>query len=152
MAAWEYSAEQMSWRRLFPGRLDQLKAVRRLTMTLFEEIGSTDNVVFVAHELASNAIRHTRSGWKGGWFGLELAITDEAAHVAVTDLGGGRYPVVLPPQTGEDQAENGRGLTAIAGLAIAVGVHGSPIGGHKVWADLEITRNDQNKAEGLLIS
>lgn len=92
---WLRGPEPMSWRRVYPGRCDQAAAARTFAAALFAGSGREDEVEFVVAEFVADALLYTRSGGQGGWFGLELAVT-ELAYVAVTDLGGGGMPTVLP--------------------------------------------------------
>lgn len=126
----------MSWRRVFPGRADQIPLARRFATFLFAETSIASDVGFVVTELASNAVRHTRSGQHGGRFTVELQLGD-LAYVGVSDLGGGGYPTVrYDPLNGPIENEGGRGLRAVSQIAARLGVHGSPPEGHTVWADL----------------
>ncbi|MEV3925502.1 ATP-binding protein [Actinomadura coerulea] len=126
----------MSWRRVFPGRADQIPLARQFAMFLFAETSIASDVGFVVTELATNAIRHTRSGQHGGRFTVELVLGG-LAYVGVSDLGGGGYPTVrYDPLDCRGESESGRGLWAVSQLAAMLGVHGSPIEGHTVWADL----------------
>ncbi|GAA0602332.1 ATP-binding protein [Actinomadura livida] len=126
----------MSWRRVFPGRTDQIPLARQFAMFLFAETSIASDVGFVVTELASNAVRHTRSGQQGGRFTVELVLGG-LAYVGVSDLGGGGYPTVRHDPLGcPIESEGGRGLRAVSQLAAMLGVHGSPSEGHTVWADL----------------
>lgn len=126
----------MSWRRVFPGRADQIPLARQFAMFLFAETSIAADVGFVVTELASNAVRHTRSGQQGGRFTVELVLGG-LAYLGVSDLGGGGYPTVRhDPLNGSIENEGGRGLQAVSQMAAMLGVHGSPIEGHTVWADL----------------
>jgi anti-sigma regulatory factor (Ser/Thr protein kinase) len=134
-AEWLASSGPMSWRRTYPGRADQAAVARRFAASLLAGTGRGEEVEFIVSELVSNALRYTRSGEKGGWFALEVALT-ELAYVAVTDLGGGGRPAVqLEPTLGEP-CEGGWGLLGVSKLAVAIGIHGNPQVGHTVWADL----------------
>ncbi|MBW8487297.1 ATP-binding protein [Actinomadura sp. PM05-2] len=138
----------MRWKRVFPGRFDQVGAARHFATTLFDGTGCVEEVGIVVGELASNAVRHTYSGagetgGKPGWFGLEV-VRANPARVAVTDMGSGealwRVPTVrrqlLPGE--RDDADSGRGLMLVSRTALTLGVYGSPLVGHTVWADLEL--------------
>ncbi|MFA1550702.1 ATP-binding protein [Actinomadura chokoriensis] len=126
----------MSWRRVFPGRADQIPLARQFAMFLFAETTIASDVGFVVTELASNAVRHTRSGQHGGQFAVEL-VHGGLAYVGVSDLGGGGFPTVRhDPLNGPVESEGGRGLRAVSQLAAMLGVHGNPSEGHTVWADL----------------
>ncbi|XVQ15115.1 ATP-binding protein [Spirillospora sp. CA-255316] len=152
---WLRRSEPMSWRRTYPGRGDQVAVARKFAATLFAGTGREDEIESVVAELISNAILHTRSGEKGGWFGLELAVT-ELAYVAVTDLGGGGVPHLMVEKhpRGVDTrcealSEHGRGLRMVSELAVAIGIHGSPALGHTVWADLDLSGAPGRQAQVL---
>ncbi|SEG79014.1 Histidine kinase-like ATPase domain-containing protein [Thermomonospora echinospora] len=136
-AEWLRSPEPLRWRRTYPGRLDQVAVARRFAVSLFAGTGYEDEVGFIVTELASNAVRHSYSGHRGGWFGLEVVL-DDVAYVGVTDQGGGGVPIVLPELPDQPMTEHGRGLRAVSKLAMALGIHGSGDGGHTVWADLDL--------------
>ncbi|MCW2904567.1 MAG: putative anti-sigma regulatory factor, serine/threonine protein kinase [Streptosporangiaceae bacterium] len=136
---WLRGPGPMSWRRTYPGRADQVVVARKFAVSLLAGSGREGEVEFIVAEFVSNALLYTRSGHVGGWFGLEIAIT-ELAYIAVTDLGGGRtVPTVRPEQVGGELHEGGRGLLGVSKLAVAIGIHGSLDGGHTVWADLDLS-------------
>lgn len=91
----------------------------------------------VVAELASNAVRHSRSGGPRGWFGLEVTLS-KVAYIAVTDLGGGCVPTVRSQAPGCEPRTNGYGLLTVSKLALSMGVHGSPEDGFTVWADMDL--------------
>ncbi|MFC9973904.1 ATP-binding protein [Spirillospora sp. NPDC127200] len=125
------------WRRAYPGRKEQVAIARRFAKSLFAAGHCGEAVGFAVSELATNALRHTRSGQiDGGWFGVEI-IDDDPVYVAVTDLGGDKVPVLWPESVGDQFREHGRGLRALSTMAIALGIHGSPALGHTVWVDLD---------------
>ncbi|WP_346049817.1 ATP-binding protein [Actinomadura chokoriensis] len=134
---WLWGSEPMRWRRVFSGRADQVAAARQLTASLFAGTGREEDVAVVVAELAGNAVLHTRSGYQGGWFGLEVTLQD-VAYIAVTDLGGGCIPTIRSEQPGCEPRVNGRGLLMVSRLALAVGIHGSTDTGHTVWADVDL--------------
>ncbi|MWA02763.1 ATP-binding protein [Actinomadura sp. LD22] len=134
---WLWGSEPMRWRRVFPGRADQVTTARQLAASLFAGTSREEEVAMVVAELASNAVLHTRSGYQGGWFGLEVTLQD-VAYIAVTDLGGGCIPTIRSEQPGCEPRVNGRGLLMVSKLALSVGIHGSPDTGHTVWADVDL--------------
>ncbi|MDL4775747.1 ATP-binding protein [Actinomadura xylanilytica] len=136
-ADWLRLSEPMAWRRTYAGRLDQIPVARQFAVALFAGTGYEDEVAFIVTELTSNAVRHTRSGEHGGWFGLELTLAD-LAYLAVTDQGGRGFPTVVVEQPGGERCEHGRGLLTVSELAVAVGTHGNRDVGHTVWADLDL--------------
>src|SRR5262249_2007793 len=61
------SSAGLRWRQVFAGEESELTDLRRWLGMLLPEGPSRDDVISVATELASNAIKHTASG-RGGWF------------------------------------------------------------------------------------
>jgi serine/threonine-protein kinase RsbW len=120
----------MRWRRIFPGEERQLGGLRQWLTSLFPECPARDDLLSVATELASNAIRHTASG-HGGWFAVEVTWHRSAVRVAVADRGGPTEPRVM----GDPAAEHGRGLLLVQGLSVRMGVCGDRRG-RLVWADI----------------
>ncbi|GAA2456119.1 hypothetical protein GCM10010191_89300 [Actinomadura vinacea] len=136
-AEWLWGSEPMRWRRAYTGRPDQVAWARGFAKALFSGSGREDDAAVVVAELASNAIRHTRSGEHRGWFGLEVAF-GELAYIGVTDLGGGCVPLFRPKNPECELTEGGRGLQVVSELAVSYGIHGSAGLGHTVWADVAL--------------
>jgi anti-sigma regulatory factor (Ser/Thr protein kinase) len=107
------------------------------TVLLFADLDMDDKVGFVVTELATNAVRHTRSGEHKGSFAVEL-LRGDLVYIGVSDLGGHGYPTVMRPPHGlqMSEREGGRGLWAVAQMATLFGIYGSPDEGHTVWAGL----------------
>lgn len=118
------------WRQVLPGEERQLRVLRRWLAALLPECPARDDVVAVATELSSNAIKHTASG-RGGWFGVEITWHGPVIRVTVADRGGAGEPQLIQDPT----AEHGRGLLVVNGLAARSGVCGDSRG-RQVWADL----------------
>lgn len=134
----------MTWRRVYPGRLDQVPQARSWAEMLLADTDRADDAALIVTELCSNALLHTRSGEPRGWFGVEIT-RGRLTRIAVHDLGGRPAPPMTdstPPRVGEDDhipaehipAEHGHGLQAVRELAAHTGVSGSPDSGHTVWA------------------
>ena len=89
-----------------------------------------------ASELAANAVVHTASG-AGGVFAVEVSRPAEGmALVAVTDLGGPGEPAIRPGDSGDEFAENGRGLALVAACSSRWGYRDVSDGkGRTVWAE-----------------
>ncbi|MFC5187960.1 ATP-binding protein [Actinomadura harenae] len=130
---WLHGPGEMRWRRTFSGKASQVSDARHFARAMFAGEICEDVVEFVVSELAANTLRHTCSADDGGWFGVELAYGDPV-YVGITDNGGRGIPTVQQP---DDNLESGRGLYAVSQLAIALGIHGSPVLGHTVWVDLD---------------
>src|SRR5579859_773960 len=74
------------WRRVFAGRDDQVREVRRWLAGLLPGVPERDDAVVVAVELVTNAIRHTASG-RGGLVILEVSWCGPRLRLAVADGG-----------------------------------------------------------------
>ncbi|MEZ0107916.1 anti-sigma regulatory factor (Ser/Thr protein kinase) [Catenulispora sp. EB89] len=105
--------------------------------TLGEDPG-VDDVVLVASELATNAVRHSASGRPGGTFTLHLSAFIDRWHVRVDDAGGLNVPRIQ--SVDDDQDEAGRGLAMVAGLSLRWGVFGD-YHARGVWAEIPIPDN-----------
>jgi hypothetical protein len=69
----------MYWRRTFPGRPDQARAVRAFVAALLPDRPCLDEVLLAVDELVVNALRHTKSG-QGGRFSVH--VRDAAGRTA----------------------------------------------------------------------
>jgi Histidine kinase-like ATPase domain len=118
------------WRRVFPGEERQLAVLRRWLESLLPDCPERDDVVCVASELGTNAVRHTATG-RGGWFVVEIICQQSAVRVAVTDCGAPGEPHMIDDPAGE----HGRGLLVVQGLSVRTGVCGDHRG-RLVWADV----------------
>ena len=105
--------------RAFCGHERELAALRRWVESLLPACPARYDVILAASELASNAIAHTASG-RGGWFAAEITWIERAVRVAVSDGGSISEPLVID----DLEAERGRGLRMIHGLAERTGVEG----------------------------
>ncbi|NRQ33953.1 ATP-binding protein [Nonomuraea sp. NN258] len=130
------------WRRAFIGRADQAAPARRLVRLLLDDTGCAEDAEWVAAELISNALLHSRSGEAGGLFVVEVARTAERVRLSVYDLGGGVVPdfgrAIEAARERPGQREGGYGLLGVAELAARVGVSGDRINGHAVWAEFHL--------------
>ncbi len=116
--------------RVFPGDGRQLGVLRRWLEYVLPGCEARDDLTSVATELASNAIRHTRSG-RGGCFAVEIALRQHSVRVAVTDNGAPDGPRLVD----DPDAESGRGLLLVRALAVRTGVRGDQRS-RMVWAEL----------------
>lgn len=120
-----------SWRRSFRGEARQVSEMRQWLRSLLPECPAQDDVLSVACELATNAVRHTLTGL-GGWFGVEVIVRDhETVRVVVADGGGPGTPRIA----GETDCEHGRGLRVVRALSADDGYSGGD-GGRQVWAEV----------------
>jgi hypothetical protein len=118
-----------SWRREFTGDPRQLAVLRRWLAALLPACAALDDLLVVATELGSNAIRHTAS--QGGGFVVEVTWYRGTVRVAVADGGAPDGPRVID----DPLSEHGRGLRAVGGLSERMGVSGDHLG-RVVWADI----------------
>lgn len=81
-----------------------------------------DDLVLVAHELASNAVRHG-----GGSGRLRVWRVDGSVYCEVADVGGG-FPYTPPERLPSLSATGGRGLWIIAHLADRIRVESGTTG------------------------
>jgi anti-sigma regulatory factor (Ser/Thr protein kinase) len=137
------AGDGLVWRQAFVGRGDQAAPARHLVRLLLRDTVRAEDAEWVAAELASNALHHTKSGARGGFFVVEVARTASVARVTVYDLGGGAVPdfdraVAAARRAELDLSESGRGLAGAAALADRVGAAGDPVCGHAVWAEFSL--------------
>jgi hypothetical protein len=123
-------ADTPRWRQVFEGEKRQLSVMRRWLVSVLPECPARDDVISVATELGSNALRHTASG-DGGWFAVEISYHDSVVRVGVADGGGPTEPRVIEDPDGE----HGRGLWLVQGLSLRTGVTGDRHG-RLVWAEV----------------
>lgn len=126
------TAKDLRWRRVFPGDEPQIRELRQWLATLLPECPARDDVIAVAAELSTNAVRHTASG-RGGWFAAEITWHPACVRIAVADQGAPtapRLPINTDPMT-----ESGHGLVLILGIARRTGMTGDQRG-RLVWADV----------------
>jgi anti-sigma regulatory factor (Ser/Thr protein kinase) len=121
---------ELWWRRVFPGEECQISALRRWLTALLPECSCRDDVVTVAVELATNALKFTASG-KGGSFAVEITWYGTIVRVGVVDDGAPDGPHVIE----DPLSEHGRGMVIVQALSSRVGVCGDHRG-RLVWADI----------------
>jgi anti-sigma regulatory factor (Ser/Thr protein kinase) len=84
----------------------------------------------VVSELATNAIKHTRSGLPGGMLWVTVILFDTAARISVTDQGSATAPTAV---VADECSEGGRGLQLMSLVVKDWGHHYE--GSHcTVWA------------------
>lgn len=126
----EAQAPALRWRRAFPDENAQIGALRRWLEWLLPPCPGRDDLVSVAVELSTNAVRHTASG-RGGQFAVEVIWSVRMTRVAVYDGGAPNGPRVIEDPLRED----GRGLLMVNTLSVRRGVSGNAQG-RVVWADM----------------
>ena len=129
-------------RRPFAGTRETLHPMRawlaeRLTDSGLGDPSLTAKAVFMANELAANAIRHTASG-RGGTYSVMFRWSPCFLRIAVTDQGG-TDTVPTAGTLADPCAESGRGLALIAAEAAQWGHHTVPGGGRQTWARIART-------------
>ncbi len=122
----------LTWRRTYPGTLDQVPHARHFTRYLLADSDHRHNAELIAGELAANAVRHTASGRSKGTFIIEITRTTAATTIAVYDCGWGGVPRF--GKLFRADATRGRGLAIVAALADRFGYEGDEEVGHQVWA------------------
>ncbi|MHB8510632.1 MAG: ATP-binding protein [Actinomycetota bacterium] len=113
--------------REFPMRFESPRAARKLVREALETWATDDiidDVSYVTSELASNAIRHAKSG-----FGLTISISDGAIRVEVEDES--QSPPI--PKMPNVARVGGHGLQLVSVLASEWGYERFP-SGKIVWA------------------
>jgi len=121
---------EISWRRVFSGEEWELAAMREWLAGLLSACPERDDLLVVATELGTNAIRHTASG-RGGQFAVRVIWMVGVLRVAVADGGAPDGPRVID----DPLSEHGRGLRVVQGMSARMGVSGDQ-GGRQVWADI----------------
>jgi serine/threonine-protein kinase RsbW len=111
----------------YPGRVDQIRQVRRNLTDLLEDCPAADEIVLCASELAANAVQHSRSGCPGGVFTVHVEVSHGDRALIVVGDDGGPWAEASP---GPDR---GRGLAIVAALAADWGIVAGPAG-RAVWA------------------
>jgi len=132
----------------FLGTLENVGEARRWADGYLAGCPVAADIELIVTELASNAVRHSRSGEDGGTFTVRL--DTNIVRVEVTDLGSDSEPQLQPadltteidldsdPEEEFELAESGRGLHLVASLATQWGIHGDKTG-HTVWAEITPT-------------
>jgi serine/threonine-protein kinase RsbW len=127
----------------FPGEPSQVRCARRFISDL---LGPTwprlDDVLVLASEISSNAVRHTASG-NGGKFEVAVSVFAAvgAVRVAVTDQGSPSEPAIASGTDGDgesgllEMSSGGRGLRIVDVMADRWGHRGSELG-RTVWFEV----------------
>jgi serine/threonine-protein kinase RsbW len=121
-----------TYRRIFPGRPDQIGEVRRFIREHLADHHRIEDVALVASELTTNAWEHTASSAPQGTFSVCARLRpDDSIRLEVEDKGG---PFVFG-EAGPDD-EGGRGLGIVDALTVEWGVAGDA-NGRMVWAEFK---------------
>ncbi|MFI6883907.1 ATP-binding protein [Streptosporangium canum] len=118
------------WRHAFPGHEFQLRRLRRWLESLLPLCPTRDDLLLIAVEFGTNAIRHTASG-NDGWFLAEITWYGTTVRIAIADEGSTDEPHLVD----DPMAEHGRGLHLVRELSARMGISGDARG-RMVWADI----------------
>ena len=125
--------EDRIYRRVFDGRPDQIREVRRFIRKHLDGHSSAPDVALVASELTTNTWEHTRTGTPGGTFTVVVRRRpNNTIRIEVQDDGG---PSTFRSTT-RTKNEGGRGLSLVNGLTASWGVTGGA-DGRTVWAEFK---------------
>jgi anti-sigma regulatory factor (Ser/Thr protein kinase) len=116
----------------FPGLPAIVPSVRKFVCGILADSPCADDMELIAAELASNAIRHSPAGQRGGEFTVTIRTGPGWARIEVSDTDAGEWNA--PPGADLD-AEYGRGLAIVAALADKIGHDITPTG-QAVWAEV----------------
>ncbi len=110
------------WTRCLPGLPASVTEARRFVTAYLHDLPSeiVRRAELVVSELATNAIKHTRSGQPGGMLWVTVTVFDTAVRLSVTDQGSSTVPVA---HVADDCAEGGRGLLLMAMMVKDWGHH-----------------------------
>lgn len=117
-----------------PAAVSQLRAFLRSWLPESDPL--TDSAVWLASELATNAVLHARSPFR-----LRLEVGTEQLRVAIED-DNPRMPSVANTDSG---ATSGRGLTIIDAVADRWGAESLPAGRKSIW--FELTRHPHSQQD-----
>jgi anti-sigma regulatory factor (Ser/Thr protein kinase) len=105
-----------------PGTAERIRSVRSDLRDLLGGCPSADDVILCASELATNAVRHSHSGLRGGAFTVRVTVTPSACvRIDVEDDGGPWAPALGDPA-------RHHGLTIIRALAADLAIDGDDSG------------------------
>src|SRR5215469_4246062 len=95
--------------RTFAGSPEEIRNVRHFVGQCIEGSPVADDVVLLASELATNAVRHTASG-VDGTFCVLVQAAQGSVRIEVHDLGSDSAPAIRHTST---PGESGAGLTLV---------------------------------------
>ena len=133
---------ELRWRRVFRGDEAEIPELRRWLAGLLPDCAARDDVMTVAVELATNAVKHTASGL-GGWFAVEVTWHPAAVRIVVADQGAPTGPQLID----DPMAESGRGLLVVRELSARTGTAGDERG-RLVWAEVAWTGGAATRPAG----
>lgn len=108
--------------RTYPGMTERIASVRSGLRDLLTDCPALDDVVLCASELATNAVRHSRSGLRGGTFTVRVTVVHGVSvRVDVEDDGGPWTPALADP-------DRHHGLDIVGALASELAIAGEDRG------------------------
>ncbi len=113
----------------FPGIPATISAVRNVVGDAHRNCPRADDVVLIACEFATNAIRHSPSGLPGGEFTVRMWVRPGWVRLEIADQGSGDW--VLGPA--DFDGESGRGLVVVSALADIFGRSGNCAWAEVTW-------------------
>jgi anti-sigma regulatory factor (Ser/Thr protein kinase) len=125
------TATATTYQGTFHGRAEEAARVRREIAGFLNDCPRAADIVLIAHELAANAILHSRS--RGGSFAVRCELSPEAVRVEIQDMGG-------PWRTRKDD-DRPHGLDIVQALTgpAGWGIERTPDDSRIVWAALPRT-------------
>jgi serine/threonine-protein kinase RsbW len=117
--------------RIFGGSPEEVRNVRDFVRQAIHGGPAADDVILLASELATNAVRHTASG-AGGTFSVCVHVQDGMVRIEVHDLGSDTAPSV---RESGSLGESGAGLKVVDAIADRWGFHGGQRG-RVVWFEM----------------
>ncbi len=123
------TATATTYKGTFHGRAEEAARVRREIAGFLNDCPLAEDIVLIAHELAANAILHSRS--RGASFAIRCELSPEAVRVEIEDMGG-------PWRTRKDD-DRPHGLDIVHALTgpAGWGTERTPRDTRIVWATLQ---------------
>lgn len=105
-----------TYRRTFPGLPEEIRKARHFTTRCLAGSPATPQACLMVSEIATNALRHTKSGHANGHFTVTVTASEEHARVEIEDQGSrtGGVPHLAPHSVTD---ETSRGLAIVDALA-----------------------------------
>ena len=122
------TATAATYQGTFGGRGGETARVRREITSYLQDCPVTQDIVLIAHELAANAIVHSRS--RGASFNVRCELSPRTARVEVEDMGGPWRPI--KPDDRPHGLDIVQALTGDGGW----GTQATGTGGRLTWARL----------------
>lgn len=122
-------------RRTWPGLPEHARAARHWVHDRLADHGPdvVHTAGIVVTELFSNAVRHTRSGDRGGRVEVTVDVGDPWIFIGITDEGAATVPAIPEPDPVDPLPTSGMGLAILSQLAVEWG-HREIGSGRITWA------------------